>query len=106
MKLPRCFAPVALTALVLASTALAQTAFPTKKVVFTFNPRLTETDLTEIKKAAPALDLVFPSRDKLMAELADADAIIGGVNREQVIREVEAAALAAKPTHELKGLLA
>ena len=29
-----------------------------------------------------------------------------GVNREQVIREVEAAALAAKPTHELKGLLA
>ncbi len=85
MKLPRCFAPVALTALVLASTALAQTAFPTKKVVFTFNPRLTETDLTEIKKAAPALDLVFPSRDKLMAELADADAIIGGVNREQVL---------------------
>ena len=28
-----------------------------------------------------------------------------GVNREQVIREVEAAALAAKPTHQLKGLL-
>ncbi|MEJ6577919.1 MAG: NADH-quinone oxidoreductase subunit B family protein [Actinomycetota bacterium] len=29
-----------------------------------------------------------------------------GVNREAIIREVEAAALAAKPTHELKGLLA
>jgi NADH-quinone oxidoreductase subunit B len=29
-----------------------------------------------------------------------------GSNREQVIREVEAAALAAKPTHQLKGLLA
>jgi len=28
-----------------------------------------------------------------------------GVNREQIIREVEAAALAAKPTHQLKGLL-
>jgi NADH-quinone oxidoreductase subunit B len=29
-----------------------------------------------------------------------------GVNREQVIREVEAAALAAIPTHAQKGLLA
>jgi NADH-quinone oxidoreductase subunit B len=29
-----------------------------------------------------------------------------GVNREQVIREVEAAALAAKPTHQITGLLA
>ena len=29
-----------------------------------------------------------------------------GVNREAIIREVEAAALAAKPTLELKGLLA
>ena len=29
-----------------------------------------------------------------------------GTNRAQIIREVEAAALAAKPTHELKGLLA
>ena len=29
-----------------------------------------------------------------------------GVNREQVIREVEAAALAAKPTHQIHGLLA
>ena len=29
-----------------------------------------------------------------------------GVNREKIIQEVEAAALAAKPTHQLKGLLA
>ena len=29
-----------------------------------------------------------------------------GANREKIIREVEAAALAAKPTHQLKGLLA
>ena len=29
-----------------------------------------------------------------------------GVNRQQVIREVEAAAMAAKPTHQIKGLLA
>ena len=29
-----------------------------------------------------------------------------GPNREKIIREVEAAALAAKPTHQLKGLLA
>ena len=27
-------------------------------------------------------------------------------NREKIIKEVEAAALAAKPTHQLKGLLA
>jgi NADH-quinone oxidoreductase subunit B len=29
-----------------------------------------------------------------------------GINRAQIIKEVEAAALAAKPTIELKGLLA
>ena len=29
-----------------------------------------------------------------------------GVNRERIIRETEAAALAAKPTLEIKGLLA
>jgi NADH-quinone oxidoreductase subunit B len=29
-----------------------------------------------------------------------------GANREKVIKEVEKAALAAKPTHQLKGLLA
>jgi len=29
-----------------------------------------------------------------------------GANREKIIKEVEAAALAAKPTHQLKGLLA
>jgi len=29
-----------------------------------------------------------------------------GPNRERIIREVEAAAMAAKPTHQLKGLLA
>jgi NADH-quinone oxidoreductase subunit B len=29
-----------------------------------------------------------------------------GPNREKIIKEVEAAALAAKPTHQLKGLLA
>jgi NADH-quinone oxidoreductase subunit B len=29
-----------------------------------------------------------------------------GPNRENIIKEVEAAALAARPTHQLKGLLA
>jgi NADH-quinone oxidoreductase subunit B len=29
-----------------------------------------------------------------------------GVNREEVVREVEAAAISAIPTHQMKGLLA
>ena len=58
---------------------------PAKKVVFTFNPRFTDADFTAIKEAAPNLKLVFPERDRLMAELADADAIIGGINREQLL---------------------
>ena len=29
-----------------------------------------------------------------------------GINREMIVREVEAAALAALPTHQMKGLLA
>jgi phosphoglycerate dehydrogenase-like enzyme len=67
------------------SASLAQTAFPTKKIVFTFNPRLSETDLREIRQAAPSLELVFPSRDKLLAEVAEADAIIGSVTREHIL---------------------
>ncbi|MCX6955393.1 MAG: D-2-hydroxyacid dehydrogenase [Verrucomicrobia bacterium] len=85
MRSPLRLAAAALASAVLVTLAAAQTAFPSKKVVFTFNPRLTETDLREIKQAAPALDLVFPTRDKLLAEIADADAIIGGVTREQVL---------------------
>ena len=75
----------AVVSVCLASVVSAQTAFPAKKVVFTFNPRLTEVDLRDLRQAAPSLNLVFPTRDKLLAELADADAIIGGITREQIL---------------------
>lgn len=69
----------------LAAVGLAQTTLPSKKVVFTSNLRLDETQISELRKAAPSLELVFPARDRLMAEIADADAIFGGVTREQVL---------------------
>src|SRR5436305_1045532 len=54
-----------------------------KKVVFT-SPgaaysRLTDSDIAELRKAAPSLKLVFPDREHLMAEAADADALIGQI---------------------------
>ena len=76
---------LALAAVSIVSAVSAQTAFPSKKIVFTFNPRLSETDLREIRQAAPTLELVFPTREKLLAEVADADAIIGSVTREQIL---------------------
>jgi phosphoglycerate dehydrogenase-like enzyme len=74
-----------LLALLLPALALAQATLPSKKVVFTSNQRLSESDIRELKTAAPSLNLVFPSRDDLMKELADADAVIGGLNREQFL---------------------
>ncbi len=70
----------------LASTAaFGQATLPSKKVVFTSNQRLSESDIAELKKAAPSLNLVFPARDDLAKELADADAVIGGLNRDQFL---------------------
>lgn len=63
----------------------AQTTLPSKKVVFTSNARLGESEISELRKAAPSLEIVFPDKEKLMAEIADADAIIGTVTREQVL---------------------
>lgn len=65
--------------------ALAQASLPAKKVVFTSNQRLSESDIREMKQAAPSLNLVFPTRDNLLKEIADADAVIGGLNREQFL---------------------
>ena len=75
----------AVAALGLGVCARAQAEAPVRKVVFTFNPRFTDADFTAIKEAAPNLRLVFPERDRLMAEIVDADAIIGGITREQVL---------------------
>lgn len=70
--------------LTLSALAFAQAPLP-KKVVFTGSQRLSEGEVSELKKAAPSLSLVFPSRDDLNKELADADGVIGGLNREQFL---------------------
>jgi len=67
------------------AVAFAQSGLPAKKVVFTSNQRLSESDIRELRTAAPSLNLVFPARDNLLKELADADAVIGGLNREQFL---------------------
>jgi D-2-hydroxyacid dehydrogenase (NADP+) len=61
----------------------AQTLLPTKKVVFTFGG-FNERELADLREAAPSLQLVFPTRDKLLSEIEDADAIIGFVTPEIV----------------------
>ncbi len=77
-----------LAAALLPAFALAQTILPAKKVVFTTTgpayARLGETEMAELRAAAPSLQIVFPAREKLAAEIVDADAIIGPVTREQL----------------------
>ena len=77
--------PLLLACALLPALALAQATLPAKKVVFTSNQRLSESDIRELRTAAPSLNLVFPSRENLDKELADADAVIGGLNREQFL---------------------
>lgn len=67
------------------SLAFGQATLPSKKVVFTSNQRLSESDIRDLRTAAPSLNLVFPSRDNLLKELADAEAVIGGLSREQFL---------------------
>ena len=62
-----------------------QATLPAKKVVFTSNQRLSESDISELRRAAPSLNIVFPARENLLKELADADAVVGGLNREQFL---------------------
>ncbi len=84
MKTPRPLR-LALAALLLPALACAQSALPARKVVFTSHQRLSEGEIRELRAAAPALTLVFPPRDNLMRELADAEAVIGGLTREQFL---------------------
>ena len=65
--------------------ALGQGSLPSKKVVFMSNQRLSESDIQELRRAAPSLNIVFPARDQLNTEIVDADAIVGGINREQFL---------------------
>jgi phosphoglycerate dehydrogenase-like enzyme len=74
-----------LLCLLLPALCFAQATLPSKKVVFTSNQRLSESDIRELRAAAPSLNLVFPARENLIKELADADAVIGGLNRDQFL---------------------
>ena len=82
MKFPLRFP---LLALVLPSLAFAQATLPAKKVVFTSSQRLSESDFRELRAAAPSLNIVVATRENLLQELADADAVIGGLNKEQFL---------------------
>jgi phosphoglycerate dehydrogenase-like enzyme len=76
---------VLLGCILLPALAFGQAALPAKKVVFMSSQRLSESDIQELKRAAPSLNIVFPSRDALNKEIIDADAIVGGINREQFL---------------------
>lgn len=75
------------TALLLPALTFAQPASVpgAQKVVFTSNARLSESDIRDLRAAAPSLNIVFPSRENLARELVDADAVVGGMNREQFL---------------------
>ena len=79
------FRSLILACALLPALVFAQAPLPSKKVVFTSNQRLGENEIRELREAAPSLNIVFPSRENLRAEIADADAIVGGVNREQFL---------------------
>jgi phosphoglycerate dehydrogenase-like enzyme len=66
--------------------ASAQTLLPSKKVVFTSSgpTRFTEREIHELRDAAPSLNIVFPTPDKISEEIVDADAVIGSITPEQV----------------------
>ena len=65
--------------------AFAQATLPSKKVVFMSAMRLGENEIRELRQAAPSLNIVFPAKEQLMAELADADGVVGGLTREQFL---------------------
>jgi D-2-hydroxyacid dehydrogenase (NADP+) len=71
--------------LLLPALALAQATLPAKKVVFTSNARLAENEIRELRAAAPSLNIVFPARENLAQELADADGVVGSMTREQFL---------------------
>ncbi|WP_414660487.1 D-2-hydroxyacid dehydrogenase [Horticoccus sp. 23ND18S-11] len=83
MKLSFRFALI--TCALLPALAWAQASLPSRKVVFTSNLRLSESDIREMRQAAPALNLVFPTRENLSQELVDAEAVFGSVTREQFL---------------------
>jgi phosphoglycerate dehydrogenase-like enzyme len=84
MKLPTLRA-VLLAGVVLPALAFAQENLAPKKVVFTGAGRLNESEIRDLRAAAPNVNVVFATRDNVMQEIVDADAIIGGITREQIL---------------------
>src|SRR4051812_10738626 len=84
MKTRLCTVLLLVTTLV-PSFVSPQTQLPTKKVVFTSTgpARLSEGEIAELRQLAPSLNIVFPARDKMDAEIVDADAVIGTITPEQ-----------------------
>jgi D-2-hydroxyacid dehydrogenase (NADP+) len=76
---------VLFTFALLPALVFAQASLPSKKVVWTANQRPSESELRELKQTAPSLNIVFPARENVMKEIADADAVVGGLNREQFL---------------------
>lgn len=74
-----------LAGLVLPAVVFAQATLPAKKVVFTGKGRLGENEIRELRAAAPNLNVVFPSREELARELADAEGVVGNLTREQFL---------------------
>ncbi|MEO6005366.1 MAG: D-2-hydroxyacid dehydrogenase [Opitutus sp.] len=73
-------------ALLLPVFTFGQTIVASKKVVFTSTgpAKLTEREISDLRAATPSLNIVFPTRDKMAAEIVDADAVIGTITPEQV----------------------
>jgi phosphoglycerate dehydrogenase-like enzyme len=70
--------------LALPAFAFAQGGLPIKKVVFAAG-RLSEPEMTELRRAAPSINLVVAGRDDVMKEIADAEGFIGSPTREQIL---------------------
>jgi len=83
---PRLFRRLLAAALLLPVFCFSQTLLPTKKVVFTSTgpAKLGEREVAELRAATPSLNIVFPTKDKIAAEIVDADAVIGTITPEQV----------------------
>src|SRR5512141_2106663 len=70
---------------VLLMLTAAQLAAQTKKVVITsasYYSAMGETQLAALRAAAPGINLVAPDKAHLVAELADAEGVIGNINPE------------------------
>jgi phosphoglycerate dehydrogenase-like enzyme len=76
--------PILLLLAIVPALAFGQAVLPAKKVVVSGLGRLSESEIQELRNAAPNINLVFANRDTVMKEIVDADALIGTPNRDQL----------------------